>query len=248
MRAAVHRENAPLQYSQRIVGAELPKQGKPILISSYKISDRGDNNYIIDLKGLQNSFVQVDLPIGGGPSPDFAMILGVDVDTHVCTGLDSRPWEGLRTVHFYFRNQEKQILDLARDPWAKEPYWSFMFGSVDEGEGRLRIPGVSCYVDPYVWSGERDFFETVLSLQGSDLQILSGADVNRVGRFVYPRGPSNEWLQDELERFKRNREDMDRDQLLERLKQLRTGFHDRVIRSREILAWPFSRVGFTSKV
>ena len=222
------------------MGTELPKEGKPILISNYEISDRGDRDYVIDLKGLKDPFVQVDLPIGGGLSPDLAMILGVDADTHVCTGFDSRQWEGLRTVHFYFRNREKPILDLERDPWAKESYWGFMFGAAEEGEGRLKIPGVGCYVDPYVWSGERDFFETALSSRGTESQILRGVDVNNAGRFVYPRGPGKEWLQSELERFKLNREDVSRDQLFERLEQLKAGLHDCVIRSREILAWPIS--------
>jgi hypothetical protein len=226
-------------YSRRIIGAELPKEGRVILISNYRIFDKGERNYVVDLKGIENPFVQVDLPIGGGVSPGLAKTLGVDPGTHVCTGLDPRYWEGLRTLHFYFRDLEKPILDLSREPWAKFSYWGYMFGSKSEGEGRLKIPGTSCFADPYVWSsGDKDFFETALSTQGSDISILGGKDVNVVGRFVYPRLPNNKWLERELERFKLNKEDMSRKQLLVKLNQLSTGLDDYVIRSREILAWP----------
>jgi hypothetical protein len=228
----------PLVYSSKIVGAELPREGKPILISDYKVIDRGYRDYSIDLSGLRNPFVQVNQSIGGKLSPDLAKLLGVDVGTYLCTGSDAKFWEGLRTVHFYVKDRAKPTLDLARDPTSGPYYWKYLFGSVKEGDGRIGIPGVSCYVVPHVWEGTKDWFETALSTYGGDLSILSAPDVSATLNFVYLKNLDNDWLESEYRRFRGYGERLSRDEIAEKFRSLQSDLEPSVIRTRELLAWP----------
>ena len=232
----------PYLYSQRIIGAELPREGKPILISNYTISDRGDKDYVIDLSAAEKPFVQVNQTLGAELSPDLARALGVENDTYVCSGSNPKYWEGLRTVHFYVKDYEKPVLDLAREPWSRFYYWKYLFGSVDESRGCLKIPGCRCYVDPHLWMSDKSWFENVLSTQGSDSQILSAPDIKATVTFAYLKNLDKEWLESEFNRFRDSGEGLTRDQIVEKFKHLKAELDLSVIRSREILAWPIASV------
>ena len=97
-------------YSPRITGAELPRSGKPILITSYKVEDRGNGRYKAVLQG-DKPFVEVDWRSQNGTITPEMLKLLVPQDavrplkagnTYVWTDSNPDYSEGLRRLRWDF--------------------------------------------------------------------------------------------------------------------------------------------------
>lgn len=229
----------PKMYSQRIVGSELPKEGNPILISNYKVTDIGNKDYRIGLDGMQNPFIQINWPRENGKmSVELAKVLGAGADTYVYTDSDSEYCEGLRRLDWGFWVRLRLVLYSFRLPWDRGSALGSLLGSVVEGEGRIKIPGVDFYVQPEVALRGKDLWETQLYAQDNSLINSSAPDANAIVRFVKPKEPDEQWLESEVERFRNNGENLGRSKVADLYEQLREDIWEKHwVRSREILAW-----------
>ncbi|MBI2547278.1 MAG: hypothetical protein HYW23_02420 [Candidatus Aenigmarchaeota archaeon] len=236
-------------YSPRITGAELPRNGSPIIISSYRVDDvnRANRDYRINLEGMDNPFKQVNWVRQNGTITPEMMNLLVPRDavkplkadnTYVWTNSNPELYEGLRALIWGFGGRERPDLDSGREPEYGYSDRGSVLGSVAEGEGRIKIPGIGYFVQPEVALRGEDLWETQLYVQKNGLVNSDEQDVNRIAAFVQPEEPSKQWMGDEVKRFESG-EGLKEKQVRDAYRGLRDGIWKSCwVRSSGILAWP----------
>lgn len=236
-------------YSRRITGAELPAEEKSILIVRYKVIDRGNRDYEISLKDLQDPFVPINTFIqeNGTITPKMAQLMETPTDTTVViTPFDF--YEGLRIFQWRFDyGGRKRHLLLDRTPWDgwdKAPYFhrGLLLGSIAEGDGRLKIPDVPYFVQSTygLFANNENLWGMQLYLQPRGLIISSGVYVNRIAKFLLPPNPDEQWVRSEVERFERNGENLSDEKVIELYEELSRSVWNTngYIMSNDILAFP----------
>jgi len=236
-------------YSARIAGAELPRDGSPILISNYTVEpvNRANRDYGINLNGMGASFKQVNWLSENGAITPAMLDLLVPQDarkplradkTFAWTNPNSDYAEGLRALIWLFRGRERSVLNSYWGPCDRISYWGSLLGSVAEGAGRLKIGGVDYFVQPAVAQRGEDLWETQLYAKESVLVNFSAQNVSRIAAFTQPEEPSKQWLRSEVERFEKN-EGLKERQVRDAYKSLQGDIWKSYwVRSSEILAWP----------
>lgn len=108
-------------YSARITGAELPRDGSPILISNYTVEPvrRADRDYRISLKGIEKPFSKANWMTQNGTITHAMLDLLVPQDalkslradnTYVWANPDPNLYEGLRTLDWGFGGRVRPAL------------------------------------------------------------------------------------------------------------------------------------------
>lgn len=234
-------------YSPRITGAELPRSGKPIVIVSYKVQDKGNGNYQAVLHG-EKPFVEIDWPRQDGTiTPEMLSLLvpqdavrplNAD-DTYVWT--DSNPYcsEGLRRLLWDFRRRERPVLYSGWVPEFRVSNWGALLGSAAEGGDRLKIDGIEYFVQPEVALRGKNLWEMGLYAQDNGMIHSLSPAVNAAAKFTMPENPDREWVRSEVERFEKNNAGLKERQVNDRYKQLKDHiWKSYAVIAGEMLAWP----------
>lgn len=241
-------------YSPRITGAELPQERKPILIVIYKVVDRGNGNYEINLSGTKEPFIQTnwlrdDRGFGLQPiTPEMAQLLEALGNTWVATGSDLVHDEGLRVLEWGFAIPERYVivpgLSSYYTPLDRNDRTGSFLGSAIERDDWFKIPGVDYFVQPELARRGENLYETQLYVQNQGLINSSSPNVNRIRKFILPKNPNDQWVREEVERFERNGQNLKEREVIEAYRQLRDHLSDGdkmitySVRASEILAWP----------
>ncbi len=235
-------------YSPRITGEELPRNGKPILITSYTVQDKGNGNYQAVLQG-ERPF-EVDWPRQNGTITPEMLGLLVPQDavtplnagnTYVWTDSNPNYSEGLRRLHWVFRVRERPLLDSDWVPEGRDSYRGALLGSVAEDGNRLKIGGVDYLVQPEVALRGKNLWEISLYAQGNGMLHLLSPQVNTIAKFTQPENPDNQWVRSEVERFERNGSGLKEKQVKGSYRELRDGiWKSYAVIAKGILAWPIA--------
>lgn len=235
-------------YSPRITGVELPRNGKPILITNYKVQDRGNGNYQAVLQG-DKSFAEIDwLRQNGTITPEMLnLLLPQDAvgslnanNTYVWTDSNHNYSEGLRRLRWGFGVLEGPGLVSDGGPGGRGSGRGALLGSTAEGGDRLKINGIDGYVQPEVALRGNNLWEIRLYAQDNGMIHSLSPAVNTAARFTMPERPDKQWVRDEVERFEKNKVGLKERQVEARYRQLRDHiWKSYAVVTGEMLAWPF---------
>ena len=195
-------------YSPRITGGELPRNGKLIVIVSYKVQDNGNGDYQAVLQG-EKPFVEMNWPRQDGTiTPGMlsllvpqAVVRPLNADnTYVWTNSNPNYSEGLRRLRWGFRGRERPYLISYWGPEAGLSYWGALLGSVAEGGDRLKIDGIDYFVQPEVALRGKNLWEMGLYAQDNGMIHSLSPAVNAAAKFTMPERPDGKWVRSEVER------------------------------------------------
>ncbi|MBI2547405.1 MAG: hypothetical protein HYW23_03085 [Candidatus Aenigmarchaeota archaeon] len=234
-------------YSPRITGAELPRNGKPLLIVSYTVQGKGDGDYQAVLQG-EKPFVETDwLRQNGTITPEMLKLLVPKNavgplnagNIYVWTDPNHNYSEGLRMLRWDFRDRGRPFLYSNREPEGRGSIWGVLLGSVAEGGGRLKIDGVDYYVQPEITLRGKNLWEMRVYAQDNGMIHSLSPAVNAAARFTRAEDPDKGWVRSEVERFEKNRTDLKEVHVEDMYRQLRDCiWKSSVVIAGEMLAWP----------
>lgn len=234
-------------YSPRITGAELPRNGNPIVILSYKVQDKGNGNYQAVLQG-KNPFVEMDrLRQNGTIEPQMLNLLvpqdavkPLNADnTYVSTDSNSNYSEGLRRLLWIFRYRERPYLVSDWEPEIRDSGVGALLGSVDEGDDRLKIQGIDYFVQPEVALRGKNLWEMGIYAQDNNMIHFLSPAVNAAAKFTRAKNPGKKWVRSEVERFGKNGAGLTERQVKDSYNQLRNHvWSSYAVIAGEMLAWP----------
>ncbi len=234
-------------YSPRITGAELPRNGKPIVIVSYKVQDSGNGNYQAVLQG-KKPFVEIDWRRQNGTITSDMLNLLVPQDvvrplnadnTYVWTGSNPNYSEDLRRLLWDFGVRGWPILISIWVPEGRGSYGGTLLGSATEGGDRLKIDGIDYFVQPEVGLRGKNLWEMRLYSQDNGMIHFLSPTVHTVARFTRAERPDRKWVRSEVERSEKNKAGLKERQVEDGYKQLRDHiWKSYAIIAGEMLAWP----------
>ncbi|MBI4177439.1 MAG: hypothetical protein HY516_03650 [Candidatus Aenigmarchaeota archaeon] len=230
---------------------ELPTSGKTLLIPDYTVfGEKTDPR--ISIRDQAVGYVEVDFnPLAGRYESQpitrlTASLLGASMDTLV--GGDSIAYDsdGISALlwlhgknHLFTCGYVFNLRNRSYDPGC-----GLLLGSNDEGQDRLAVPGIDCYVQPRIFRSD-DITEwhagRLLNRQNymkKGLVHLPSRDMFKVKRFVAGPEPDYEWVMDEVRRFEENGENLDEHEVRDLYRELRDGMSVHFIEAREILISP----------
>ncbi|MBI2547464.1 MAG: hypothetical protein HYW23_03395 [Candidatus Aenigmarchaeota archaeon] len=231
-------------YSPRITGLKLPildnPSPDPLYIVDYRVAGTADNPQI-DLKGVKGPLRDIDwVARGFTTTPQMRQLLNVDPNTYVNRNTNPEDAEGLRALRWNFKAYRMMVMLSVAGPWDSNPYWGSLLGSVVEGKSRLKIHGIDYFVQPEVARRGETLWQTQLYVQANGMINSDAKAVNTIYRFTRPENPDPKWVRSEVERMEKN-EGLKEKQVRNLYRQLSQHMLvDFVVRSREILAWPFA--------
>ncbi len=232
--------------------AEIPVNGKPVLVRDYRVERLGDDAMIV-LQG-RSPYAGVDWPASDSAiTPKMAALLDTN-DAWVASythQLDMHGHTGLNALNLVCLDGSDAALFghklLVRTTNLTNHYTTgWLVGSQTDGDGRLQIPGIRYSVRPEVMRESGNFLEISRGIRNRGMVHASSRDVNAALRFTAPEKPEERWLASEVARFERAGEGLKEQQVAERYQELRSGL--RRVRTagltpREILAFHVFRTG-----
>ena len=234
-------------YSPRITGGELPRNGKPIVIVSYMVQDRGNGNYKAVLQG-EKPFVEMNWPRQDGTiTPEMlsllvpqAMVRPLNADnTYVWTDSNPNYSEGLRRLRWVFGGRVRPGLGSVGGPEVRVSGGGALLGSAAEGGDRLQIDGIDYFVQPEVALRGKNLWEMGLYAQDNGMIHSLSPAVIAAAKFTMPERPDRKWVRSEVERFEANKAGLKERDVQDRYKQLRDHiWKSYAVIAGEMLAWP----------